>query len=86
MDDKVKEKILSHINNKKPLLDGNAIRQAAGKRIREIYFKQSEDGSVKQLELIFTNFDGFVLTIDREESELFYSNILHKAFAEKFSN
>lgn len=77
----VNDLLLAAVNKDKPLSDGDAIGRIAGKRIRDIYFKQSKDGSIKQLVLISTDYDAFALSVNGNDVELISSHVLHDAFA-----
>jgi hypothetical protein len=80
MTDSLSNKLAAAINKEKPLVDGDAIRKIAGKRIRDIYFKQSKDGSIKQLVIISTDYEAFAMTINNNDVNFFSSDALHEAF------
>jgi len=81
MTDNPQKPLMENIQKEIPLVDGVAIEKMAGKRIRDIYYKRSHDGSTKQLVLISTDFDGFVLSVSRDKEELLSSHVLHNKFS-----
>lgn len=86
MTDDVIKSLMANIQKEPPLVDGDALESMAGKRIRDIYYLKSKDGSIKQLMLISTDLRGMVLTIGNNREEIFSSIVLHDKFSKSFKD
>lgn len=86
MTDDVIKSLMANIQKEPPLVDGDALESMAGKRIRDIYYLKSKDGSIKQLVLISTDLRGMVLTIGNNREEIFSSIVLNDKFSKSFKD
>lgn len=78
--DGIEKVIRESISKETALFDGAALENMVGKRIRDFYYKRSKDGSVKQIAIISTDFQGIIVTMGSNTEELISSVALHDKF------
>ena len=54
----------------------DAITQIAGKRIRDAYFKKTQDGTINQFIIIFTDFSGYLLQFGQENTKMIFDKTI----------
>lgn len=84
--DDIEKAIRESILKKTTLFDGAALENMAGKRIRDIYYKRSKDGSVKQIVIISTDLQGLIVTMGNAKEELISSLVLQDKFSKMFED